>query len=272
MKIQLLSDIHNEFLRNGQKVPGHKWSGVIPESDAEIIILAGDIDTGTKGAEWAISESERLAKNIIYVLGNHEFYGFEYSSVKQKIIKLCEGTGVYCLDPDVFIQDEVRFIGTTLWTNYKADIRVPQDLAMFYVDKALTDHRVIKFKSGNAYRRFKPADALAIHLKELRWLEEQLNRPHNGKTVVVTHHGPHPVCQHPAFPVSEMSTAFHSDLGGLIEKHDIDLWVYGHTHANLDEVIFDTRIISNQAGYPGENVRGFDASFTVEIGAVPLQG
>ena len=55
MKIQLLSDIHNEFLRNGQKVPGHKWSGVIPESDAEIIILAGDIDTGTKGAEWAIS-------------------------------------------------------------------------------------------------------------------------------------------------------------------------------------------------------------------------
>ena len=54
MKIQLLSDLHNEFLRGGRQVDGHLWSGIIPQSDADIIVLAGDIDTGTKGAEWAI--------------------------------------------------------------------------------------------------------------------------------------------------------------------------------------------------------------------------
>ena len=265
MKIQLLSDLHNEFLRHGKNNPNHKWSGLIPETDADIIILAGDIDTGTNGAGWAISESERLAKNIIYVLGNHEFYGHEYGSLKAKIAKQCEGTGVHCLDTDVYIQDDVRFIGTTLWTDYKADISVPQDLAMFYVDKALADHKQIKYRSGDSYRRFKPPDALAIHLKELSWVEKQLDGNHKGRTVVVTHHGPHPVCQHPVFPVSEMSAAFHSDLGNLIAENDIDVWVYGHTHANLDKVIFDTRIISNQAGYPGENVRDFDAGFTIEI-------
>ena len=261
MKIQLLSDLHNEFLRNAKSQPGHKWSGRIPETDADIIVLAGDIDTGTNGAKWAISESERLAKNIIYVLGNHEFYGHEYLSVKEKIAKLCEGTGVFCLDPDVYIQDDVRFIGATLWTDYKADISVPRDLAMLYVDKSLMDHRVIKYRSGDSYRRFKPHDALGIHLQEMDWLEKQLNNPQQGKTVVVTHHGPHPVCQHPAFPLNEMSSAFHSDLGKLIDENEIDVWVYGHTHANLDKVIFDTRIISNQAGYPGENVSDFNASF-----------
>jgi len=265
MKIQLLSDIHNEFLRNGKNVSGHKWLGAIPGTDAEIIILAGDIDTGTKGAEWAISESERLAKNIIYVLGNHEFYGYEYGSLKAKIAKQCKGTGVYCLDPDVYIQDGVRFIGATLWTDYKADISLPRDLAMFFVDKSLADHRRIKHRSGDSYRRFKPSDALVIHLKELNWIEQQLGGNHDGKTVVVTHHGPHPVCQHPVYPVSEMSAAFHSDLGNLIAEFDIDVWVYGHTHANLDKVIFDTRIISNQAGYPGENVSNFDPGFTFEI-------
>jgi len=84
MKIQLLSDLHNEFLRSGRIDLNHKWSGLIPEVETDIIVLAGDIDTGINGVEWAVKESERLAKNIVYVLGNHEFYGHEYSDLKEK--------------------------------------------------------------------------------------------------------------------------------------------------------------------------------------------
>ncbi len=265
MKIQILSDLHNEFLRSGKEAPSHHWSGTIPDTDAEVIILAGDIDTGTSGAEWAILESERLAKPILYVLGNHEFYGYEYWSIKEKVLRLCEGTQVFCLDSDVFTLGDVRFIGTTLWTNYKANIQVPQDLAMFNVDKLLTDHRRIKIKSGDSDVRFKPEHALAIHSKELRWLETQIAQSTDAKTVVITHHGPHAVCQHPDFPLNEMTPAFYSNLDDLIESSDVDSWVFGHTHANVDEMIFDTRIVSNQAGYPGENVSNFDACFTIEI-------
>ncbi len=82
---------------------------------------------------------------------------------------------------------------------------------------------------------------------------------------MVTHHGPHHVCQHPRYPVSEITGAFHSDLSSLIDEHDIALWIYGHTHANQDALISDTRILSNQAGYPGENVAGFDAGFVVVV-------
>jgi len=265
MKIQLLSDLHNEFLRNGRQSPNHKWTGEIPETEADVIILAGDIDTGSYGVEWAIKESERLEKNIIYVLGNHEFYRHEYTSLKEKIAKQTEGIAVHCLDCGVFLQQGVRFIGATLWTDYKADIRVPQDLAMFFVEKGLADHKLIKYKAGNNYRKFQPTDALAIHKKELHWLEKQIKISYNGKTVVVTHHGPHPVCQHPLYPVSEISTAFHSDLSELIENNNIDIWAFGHTHANVDKIIDGTRIISNQAGYPGENVNDFNASAIIEI-------
>jgi len=265
VKLQILSDLHNEFLRNNKNLPNHRWDGFIPDTDAEVIVLAGDIDTGVQGADWAIAESERLGKPIIYVLGNHEFYRQEYNALKIKIAELCDGTDVHCLDCGLYVQGNVRFIGTTLWTDYEADVRTPPDLAMLYVNKALADHHVIKFKAGDNYRKFKPLDALAIHKQELSWIKKQLAIPFDGITVVITHHGPHHICQHPQYPVSEITGAFHSDLSSLIDKNDIALWVYGHTHANLNMLVSDTRILSNQAGYPGENVAGFDAGLVVLV-------
>jgi len=265
MKIQILSDLHNEFLRKEKFNSSHKWTGSIPVTDADIIVLAGDIDTGVHGAEWAINESERLSKKIIYVLGNHEFYGYEFKGLKEKIQNLCEGTLVSCLDYGDSIENEVRFIGATLWTDYKAFTELPKEMVMSSIENVLADHRRIRFNSANQTIKFKPHHALTQHNIELAWIKKQLSEPFKGKTVVVTHHGPHLVCQHPAFPINEISAAFHSDLSHLIEMNDINLWIYGHTHSNLDCVMSDTRIISNQAGYPGENVAGFKANLVVAL-------
>jgi predicted phosphodiesterase len=265
MKIQILSDLHNEFNRDGKVSLQHRWSGSIPDTDAELVILAGDIDNGIKGAEWAVSESERLAKPVIYVPGNHEYYGHEYFSSVAAISEVCQGSAVHCLNPGVYIQPGLRIIGATLWTDYLAYSAMPKDLVMFYVERSLVDHRLISFVEKDQQRRFLPADALALHEQELAFITQQLSHSFTGKTIVVTHHGPHPVCQHPGFAVSEMSSAFHSDLGAVLERYDIDLWIFGHTHANLDTMVFDTRILSNQAGYPGEKVSGFDATFSVEL-------
>lgn len=265
MKIQLLSDLHNEFLRNGKERPQHHWSGSIPETDADVIVLAGDIDVGNRGAQWAVSESERLAKPILYVLGNHEFYRYEYYSIKENIDRICDGTDVSFLDTGVFVQDGVRIIGTTLWTDYEVYDCVPRDLSMLYINDSLTDHRVIEINVDDVITPFTPRHALDMHRRELNWLKAQLSQRFDGKTVVVTHHGPHRVCQHPGFALSEMSGAFHSDLSEIIESNDIAAWAFGHTHANVDQVIEDTRIVSNQAGYPGENVTGFDARFIIEL-------
>jgi len=199
------------------------------------------------------------------VPGNHEYYHHEYFNLRNEMSQLCDDTDVHFLDCGVFVSAVVRIIGATLWTDYEVNSHALKDLSMYIVEKSLADHRVIEYKSGDKTRRFMPLHALSIHKKEVSWIEQQLASPFSGKTVVVTHHGPHPLCQHPEYPLSEMSTAFHSDLSKLIDRYDIDLWVYGHTHANLDEVVSNTRIVSNQAGYPGENVQGFKDDFVITI-------
>jgi Icc-related predicted phosphoesterase len=72
MKLHLLSDLHNEFLRS-KSVPS------IAATDADLIVLAGDIDTGLQGLAWAVSEAQRLGKPLIYVSVNHEYYRSDIS-------------------------------------------------------------------------------------------------------------------------------------------------------------------------------------------------
>ena len=57
MKIQLLSDLHNEFY------PGHKAPPISP-TDADVVVLAGDIDLGVGGVHWAAEQAERLGIQI----------------------------------------------------------------------------------------------------------------------------------------------------------------------------------------------------------------
>ncbi len=265
MKLHILSDLHNEFLRGGRSVSSHLWKGTIPEIDADLIILAGDIDVGLEGIDWIIQESVRLNKEMVYVLGNHEFYRHEYYSLKEDIASKAKAANIHFLDCKTLEIGDVRVLGLTLWTDYLADKALPQDLAMFYAGKGLADHQLIQIKSSGNYKRFKPEDTLQLHQMEKHWLEEELKKPFAGKTVVVSHHAPHPVCIHPDYPNSPIGPAFYSDLGELIDKYDIDLWIYGHTHSNLDAVVSDTRIISNQAGYPGERVKSFDPLFVVDV-------
>jgi len=265
MKIHILSDLHNEFLRGRSTSPEHIWKGEIPVTDADLIILAGDIDVGTKGIEWAIRESERLDKPIIYITGNHEYYTYEIHDLNKKIIELAQNTNVTFLNPGEIIFDNVRIIGGTLWTDYKAYPAISQSDNMHYVGNALNDHSVISIINDDKKQRFTPDDALLLHTKDLKFITRKLEVPFDGNTIVVTHHGPHMICQHQSFNLSPISTGFHSDLSQIFNDYSIDVWVYGLTHSNLDMIVSDTRIVSNQAGYPSENITGFIPSFCLDI-------
>jgi len=277
MKFHILSDLHNEFLRHSGPLPSHPWSGSLADTDADVIVLAGDVDVGLHGVEWMIDEAERLARPIVYVLGNHEFYLQEYFSLKRAIIERCENTRVHVLDcgcvefPDATAAGRrvsgVRILGATLWTDYLGDpgLRMPQDLAMYYASSKLADHRAIRYRDGEQDLPFHPLHALSLHQREKHWLLSSLATPFSGKTLVVSHHAPHPCCSHPGFPNNPLGPAFFSDLESVLRAFQIDLWVYGHTHANFDGEVCGTRVVCNQAGYPGERVDGFDAGFVVEL-------
>jgi predicted phosphodiesterase len=250
MKVQLLSDLHNEFYRPDT-------APEIEQTDADLIVLAGDIDVGLDGLVWASKEAERLGKRILYIAGNHEFYHHDIALLDTMREVAAKSASVDFLENDCLVIDGVRFLGCTLWTDYRAvgDRKTNMDV----VQQSLNDHHVVR----NGDRLFLPEDALLLHQQSRAWLEGVLSRPFDGETVVITHHGPHMLCQHPSYPMSAIGTAFLSDLSGLVELADI--WCFGHTHANLDATVGKCRLVSNQRGYPMEGVSGFDPVFALDI-------
>jgi len=62
MRVQVLSDLHIEF-----------EDLKLEQVDSDVVVLAGDIHVKDKGVSWALRNFKD--KPVLYVLGNHEFYG-----------------------------------------------------------------------------------------------------------------------------------------------------------------------------------------------------
>lgn len=266
MIIQILSDLHREFYRQRRERAELPWR---PSEKADVIALAGDIDYGLDAIEWLIGESEQLCKPIIYIPGNHEYYGSVYEDCLAQMRERADGTWVHVLDRDIAVIDNVRFLGATLWTDYRASLNtaIPDlNMAMFHAGRLINDHRQIRVRAPDSpdhSRLLMPSDAAAWHAQTRRWLEANLAQPHDGPTAVVTHHGPCPLAQHPRFTQGALSGAYWSDLSELFDG--ADLWIYGHTHAAIDTTIGQMRLVSNQAGYPHESGAGFKRIKLVEV-------
>ena len=263
MRLFAISDLHREFFSPENKPADAVVFELV--SSADVIILAGDIDRGIAGITWAGQEAGRLGQPVLYVPGNHEFYGHDHDALRVALrAEAARWPGLYLLDNDTAIIHGVRFLGTTLWTDYQAwpgGRWHNQEVAR----QGLYDHRLIT----RGHRLFSPQDALALHETARRFLETELARPFAGPTVVITHHGPSLLCQHPLYPAGPLSAAFHSDLSDLTLKYAPALWVFGHTHAPLDTRVGATRLYSNPVGYPGETIIAPDSSNKSGVLAVP---
>ncbi len=257
MKIRVLSDLHLEF---------QEWSP--PGSEADVIVLAGDIHVGSSGVEWARRSFPSIP--IVYIPGNHEFYGKHIAAMTEELFTAGERFGVDVLDGRCALIGGVRFLGATLWTDFALWGTEPSsiDRSMAEAQRGMYDFRVIRCGDN---RKFCPADAREIHLERVRWLRSQLADEFAGSTVVVTHHLPHPRSIHPRYEASNLNPAFASDLGDLM-RPSVSLWIHGHTHETFDYVVNGTRVVCNPRGYaPMELNEAFDPVFTVEVpAAVPL--
>ena len=259
MKIQIASDLHLEF-------GGRKGESLCTPTEADVIVLAGDIGTGVTGILWAGELSRQRQVPVLYVPGNHEFYGRVHPYALKEMRQAATDHGVHLLDGDGVAIQGTRFLGATLWTDYKVDPHSPQALAMQVCEAMMNDHRRIRIPEGHRYRRFAARDAAALHLRARAWLEQALAEAHAGPTVVVTHHGPSPACQHRDFPIDALAGAFLSDLDPLFDPARVSLWIYGHTHSNLDTQVRGVRLVANQPGYPGERPPGgYDPAKVVEV-------
>ncbi|MDF1755738.1 MAG: metallophosphoesterase [Verrucomicrobiales bacterium] len=104
MRIQILSDLHIEF-----------GEFQYPKTGADLVILAGDTHTKLNGVKWAIKEIPEVP--VLYILGNHEFYGAKFPRLIEKLKIATQGSNVRILEEESIEIGVYRFFGATLWTD-----------------------------------------------------------------------------------------------------------------------------------------------------------
>jgi predicted phosphodiesterase len=251
MKIRILSDLHLEF---------QHWNP--PTVPADVVVLAGDIDVGIAGVVWGRQVFPSCP--IIYVPGNHEFYGGELPEMLAKLRRAATKYDVHLLDGDAAIIKGVRFLGATLWTDFALYGAAPRhiDHAMAVAAQGMVDYQIIRMPGA---RMLRPADTLNIHQQQITWLTQQLAEPSAHPTVVITHHLPHPRSVHAKYAGDGLNPSFASDLSPLV-REPVQLWIHGHTHESMDYVVNGTRVVCNPRGYlPQEPNAAFDGGLLIEI-------
>lgn len=266
MRFALYSDLHREVKAwepPALDVPHTPSSGLrAGEAGAlDLVILAGDISSHTRGLTWAAATFQQP---VIYVAGNHEYYGAHIGMLSELQKPAWAQSGVYFLERNTFELAGVRFLGCTLWSGFDLHGSDKADAYMDYARRSINDYWMINAKGG---KLLEPRDTQKLHRTAVRWLDAELSKPFDGKTVVVTHFAPHRGCVAPEHEGSDVSPYFVTDLSRLMEKHRIDVWCHGHTHTNNDFVAEGgCRVISNQLGYPSEQASvGFRKDLVIEL-------
>jgi len=248
VKLHVVSDLH-------LSVAGFD----LPETAADMIVLAGDIARPFEACAWA----QHLGKPVIYVAGNHEFYGGRIAALREQ----SADTPIHLLESNELIVEGVRFLGTTLWSDFSlvdaAERAQAEDLAVAMI----RDFSRIR-ADFSADRLFSPADSTALFRRSAAWLQRKLDEPFDGPTVVVTHHAPSHRSIHPRFAGSPLNTCFVSDAESMMGSARVALWIHGHTHDSFDYSVKGTRVLCNPRGYAKNGVNEnavFDAALVVQI-------
>lgn len=248
MKIQIISDLHQEF---GMSELSFK--------SADVVILAGDVNIGTKGIEWIKSAIPN--KPVIYVLGNHEYYKGSYPKTLNKILAIASDTNVHVLENRSIIIDNVCFHGATLWTDFSL-FGNPRTYGSICQEK-MNDYK--KIRRDPTYSKLRSIDTFNIHNKSMNWLEKSLEESESEVNIVVTHHAPSSRSIPIRFKADPISSAYASNLEDTITKYKPNFWIHGHIHEPKDYMISETRIICNPHGYIDEPHNGFNKELIIEI-------
>ncbi|MFC6439759.1 metallophosphoesterase [Bowmanella sp. JS7-9] len=238
MRLLLLSDLHLEFLSKPQKL----YAAISPNM-ADAVVLAGDIACGT-GAEDVIRYLVGVGYRVIYVLGNHEFYGHDPEQLIAQWREISERTpGLYFLHNDAVTLDGITFWGTVLWSHLNTQRQTEAvDRLLRQNLKRVADFRHIKVWSPKMMQQH--------YYQALDYLTRFLHQPTTGRIVVISHFLPSYRCIDTAFAASPLNPYFASPLDKLIEQTQPALWLHGHTHSSVRLSIGQTRIMANPRGYP----------------------
>jgi len=242
MLLNFLSDLHLEFGPMPDKLPG-----------GDVLILSGDISSDCKTS--FIERASESYEHVIYVFGNHEYYGGEMDQVEftvRKSLEHCDN--VHVLQNESVTLNGVTFHGTTLWT----DMNKENPLTLHAVEQSMNDYYEILYREF----RFTALDALREHKIARKFLENSVKED----DVVITHMAPSYLSIHPKYQHDmHLNGGYASDLSGLMLDANPQLWFHGHVHNSFDYTIGETRILCNPRGYKNEVNPEFDVNSVVFV-------
>jgi len=239
MKIRYMSDLHLEFWRR------KKLSFQVPESEKDketVLVLAGDIDVGTNAKDFVFKMCDRFLA-VIYVPGNHEYYGFNIDRVNSKIRKWeTKKDNFHFLNPGTVIINEQLFVGATLWTSmYNKDPNVE-----LLAQTNMNDFQYITY--GRNRQLFRPGIWTTIHASHKSFFEDNIK----PGCVVISHHGPTQQSIADSFKGGYraiLNYAYADLLDDFILETEPRIWIHGHVHHTNNYMIGKTNVLSNPYGY-----------------------
>lgn len=254
VKIQLLSDLHLE--RNLGFVPQ-------PVPGADLLVLAGDIGSYQRGSglpalgdtDFGLGRFAGWPVPVLVVPGNHEYDALDFDATHERLRETVERLGFLWLERETRVIDGVRFVGTTLWTDF--DALVPRAPAASLAEQFTARDKA--FRAANHYLRIAATTRggvpfLAEQMRQQGlacqdWLRAALAQPFDGRTVVVTHFAPSLRSADPRYGLTPGTAGFCNALDELLPA--ADLWLHGHLHCPIDwrDASGRCRVRANPLGY-----------------------
>ncbi|MEO8858473.1 MAG: metallophosphoesterase, partial [Burkholderiaceae bacterium] len=250
MKLQLLSDLHLEV---------HPHYVPQPSAGADLLVLAGDIGSYQKGSlledpDFGLrrfSPRHGWPTPVVFIPGNHEYDMFDFDAAHARLREVCSRLGLLWLEREALVLDGVRFIGTTLWSDFDALGPGADDPAATLGQLLVAREKA--FRAANFYLRKTGTTRhgepmLAEQLRELglecqAWLKTALATPLDGKTVVGTHFAPSLRSADPRYGMVPGTAGFCNALDDLLPC--ADFWLHGHLHAPSNYLYRGCRVIAN---------------------------
>lgn len=255
-KLLVLADLHMDQWEPSSP-EAHAVSRVVSERPEEfaapdLVVSAGDLaHVRPWGWKYGISEIRRsLPGNtpLLLIPGNHDYYLGELDDAPLRAE--CELRKAKFGQKAETRLGATRILTCTLWSDGLLFGEENRPAVMRAVQGALNDYRLIR-RPGTPMA-ITAQNTVDLHEDHLAWLRSRLAVKHDGPTVIITHHGPHPEA---SLPVDAISAGFVSDLSEMLEEHQPDAWVFGHTHRPQSARLGRTRIHNVGLGYPSEAAR-----------------
>ena len=229
--VQLLSDLHLEFLPPGKDLA---WIEALDPEGVDVLILAGDICTLSRMGEVLSAFCGKYSE-VVYVTGNHEYYGRSPAQVHGELWDICvKNKNLHWLNNETVVVAGLKFCGGTLW------FPEPEIRTLALGRRSLNDYRMIRDFEPWVYEQ----NTLCV---------EMLKAQAGEADIVVTHHLPSSTFIAPRFRrEGAMNHFFCHDMTRLIEEAQPPLWVFGHTHDRMWTYLKDAVCVCNPLGYPHE--------------------